>query len=152
MDQKGVTRLKLVISIVIAIIILLVGIWVINYYREKTQDAIRFADMAVIQAALNQLYTDQASYTLGETCSVGSLLREDACVQKLSEYINNPNIVRDPVDTNLLCTADNCGTRPCEYTVGQDLNKDGYRIFFHLERGIEGVGPGCHYLDPNGIH
>lgn len=152
MDEQGKSRLKLILFVALGIIILLVGIYTIYYYRQKAQDAVRFANISAIQAAMNRLYTDQASYALGAGCEVGSLLTDEACLTTLQQYITNLQILRDPVDTNLLCTVENCGQRPCAYTIGQAPTKDGYQIYFHLERGFEGLASGCHYVDPSGVY
>lgn len=152
MDQILFSRFKLVLFFLGIMIFILFGVYSINYYREKSLDATRFAQMAVIQSAMNRIYTDTANYSLGELCGVGSLLKTENCVLALSGYINDQSILSDPSNTNLLCTAQNCGIRQCDFTIGSEFNKEGYKIYFNLQKGFGGVGPGCHYLDQNGIH
>ena len=60
-------------------------------------------------------------------------------------------VLQDPIDTNLLCTIENCSERPCQFTVGENFTKDGYKIYFHLEKGVGEIGPGCHILSPSGV-
>jgi hypothetical protein len=152
MNQKGLTRLQIILFVSIIVLLVLIGIFFIDFYKSKTRDAIRLADMAVIQSAMNYIYLDQASYTLNQGCEPGSVLTDSSCASKLTQYINLQQVLQDPVGTNLLCTVDNCNERICEYTIGSNFNEDGYKIYFHLETGIEGLSKGCHYLDQEGIH
>jgi len=135
-----------------AILVVIVGLLLINNYRERAADASRLADMAIMQSALHRLYLDQASFELQDGCEPGAFMRDAACAQSLAPYIGNDAFLRDPAETDVLCTVENCGTRTCEYTVGQPFDRDGYRIYFHLETGADGLGAGCHYIDQNGIN
>ncbi len=145
-------KLKILGIISIILIVLLINIFIIRSFRKSELDAIRLSNLAVIQSAMNQLYTQTGSFKLSDNCKVGSLLKDPQCSQALLKYINIPNVLDDPTKPNLLCTADVCNKKPCSYSIGINFEDKKYKIYFHLEKGIGNLKKGCHYLDQEGIH
>lgn len=152
MKTYGSSKILFIVGVLFFFILCLVLIIYIGNTRSRSVDAARLAHMTLIQSALHRLYAQEATYFLGESCTPGAFLHSEACFTKLSSFIQNSVFVKDPSGSTLKCVSENCSVRNCDYTIGQEMNKDGYKIYFHIEKGFEGFAPGCHYLDQNGIH
>lgn len=152
MNKKGLSRVQFILMITVFLILIVIGILVIDFYRAKTRDAIRIADMAILQSAMNRLYSDQATYVLNSECKVGNIIGDKQCSTALSSYINLSTALVDPLGSSELCTQENCSNnKACAYTIGQEFNDKEYSIYFNLEKGISGLTSGCHLLTQNGI-
>lgn len=152
MDNKAITLIKTLLVVGVCAILVLVNIFLVRNYQARNRDAVRIADMAIIQSALNQYYTQRASYAFSTECKPGNVMVQPVCNDALQDYINLPEALSDPSGEQLLCDAQNCGVNPCQYTVGEDFTENSYRIYFTLEKGIEGLEAGCRYLDQDGLH
>lgn len=138
------------ILIFLAIILIMLGLFFyISWERSQSRDAVRVADIAVIQAAMQQIYYKQGHYDISQYCATGEALVTESCWLLFSDYIPDPNLLLDPQKGNV-CSVNNCEA-PCVY--GLNMNStDDYEIIFHLEHGIGDYGAGCHYLDRTGMH
>ena len=138
------------ILIFLGIIIIILGLlWMISWERSQSRDAVRVANMAVVQSVMQQVYFEQGNYDISEYCNTGEALLTEGCWALFSNYIAEPNLLLDPQKGNA-CTVNNC-TDPCVYSLHVNTEDD-YEIIFHLEHGLDSYTKGCHYLDRAGMH
>jgi len=138
------------VLIVLAILIVLLGfLWLILWERQQNRDAVRVANIAVVQSAMQQIYYEQGHYDISDRCPLGEALLGENCWQVFNKYIQDQSLLLDP-KKGVACTVNNCD-EPCLYSLNQN-GPENYEILFHLERGVGNYEAGCHYLDKAGMH
>jgi hypothetical protein len=137
-------------AIVIFILLIILAIFMyINWERQKTRDAVRLSNVALMQGVMQEIFYEQGNYKIDEFCNVDEPLLTESCWEKMQNYFPNTIILTDPKGS-VPCTVNNCESA-CLYSL-IETNEDNYRILFSLERGIEDFEAGCHHLDRDGIH
>lgn len=137
-------------AIIIVVLLIVLGVFgYINWERQKTRDAVRLSNIALIQGVMQEIFYEQGTYKIDGYCNIDEPLLTESCWEKMQNYFPNTIILADPKGENV-CTVNNCESS-CLYSLTES-NEDNYRVLFSLERGVEGFESGCHYLDRDGIH
>lgn len=146
---KRKVAFKFILIFLMIILVVLGLFFYLSWERSQSRDAVRVANMAVVQAAMQQIYFKQGHYDISAYCATGEALLTEKCWQLFSTYIPDPSLLLDPQKGNA-CTVNNCNA-PCIYSLNGNSETD-YEIIFHLEHGLGDYAKGCHYLDKTGMH
>lgn len=134
--QKGLSVLRLLITVAIACIVVGAGFVLLNNEKAKTRDARRLSDMTRVQAAFELLFNSSASYAgaADNGCSQAGMLVSQC---NLSAYIPTITQLRDPGKYS--------------YKVSQVPADQSYEVAFYLEKQYGTFKAGKHTVSPAGI-
>lgn len=135
MNQRGVTLIRLLVSVLLVAGVLAVAFLLVSREQARARDAKRIADMSRLQAAFELLFADRGSY---EDAAVGcGRVGVAASSCTLLKYFQTISALRDPSGG--------------PYLVSVVPSKSAYGVRFTLERSYDGLARGPHTLGPNGI-
>jgi hypothetical protein len=88
-------------------------------------------------------------------CAENGKLNSVCAVKSVSKYFSSASGFNDPSGSVSCCDAglDVCRQSVCDYCFDEySGDKKDYRVYFHLEKGVAGLGSdGCYQLTKDGI-